>query len=168
MARAETTDFLHSFRFHVTADDGAPAGAVFDTQAGFNTVTTPEMSVEVAEYKEGIYTFTRKYPGNPSMNDLTLTRGVVKSDSKFMEWVQAAISGAEYRTDLDIRHYHREDFGSFAEVETSARGTAARIYQVSNAMPLRVKVAGDLDAATSDVSIQEIDVAFESFTVTEQ
>ena len=53
MARAQATDFIHSFRYQVVADVGAPAGELFDPEAGFSSVTVPEMNVEVSEYKEG-------------------------------------------------------------------------------------------------------------------
>jgi phage tail-like protein len=158
MARAQSTDFLHSFRFQVVVSAGAPAGDVLDPEAGFNTCTVPELSLEVAEYKEGIHTYRRKYPGLPSVNDVTMTRGVAKSDSKFFDWVRAAVEAQEYRTDIDINHFHREDFG---EVEAADRGTPSRQYRLENALPIRVKLAGDLDGASSDVSIQELDVAFE-------
>ena len=160
MARAETTDFLHNFRFQVVASPGGPAGEVLDPEAGFNSVTTPELTVEPAEYKEGVYTYMRKFPGNPSVSDVTLTRGVTKTDTRFYDWVRKAVHGGEYRSDLEIRHFHREDFG---DVEAADRGSPSRLYRLNNALPVRGKIAADLDSTASDVSIQEMDVAYESF-----
>jgi phage tail-like protein len=153
---------MHSFRFQVVTSPGAPAGDVLDPEAGFNTVSTPEQTVEVAEYKEGVYTYTRKYPGNPTMSDVTLTRGVTRADTNFYEWVQAAIRGSEYRTDMEIRHFHRDDFG---DVESADRGAPTKVYVLDNALPIRNKIAADMDATASDISIQEMDVAYESFSV---
>lgn len=42
---------------------------------------------------------------------------------------------------------------------------AVREYKVYQAFPIRYKVGGDMDAETSEVSIQEIDFTYESFVV---
>lgn len=162
MARAQATDFIHSFRYQVVADAGAPAGEIFDPQAGFSNITTPEMNAEPAEYKEGIHTFPRKYPGAPTVTNITMQRGVVKNESRFYDWMKQVVNGGEYRTDLEIRVFHREDFG---EVENADRGTPSKIVRLFNAFPSRAKPVGDLDAVTSDVSLREIDVEFENFDI---
>lgn len=163
MARAQATDFIQSFRYQVVADPGAPAGEIFDPQAGFSSVTIPEMNVEPAEYKEGVYNFPRKFPGAPTVTNSTFSRGVVRNDSLFYDWIQAAAKGREYRTDIEIRVFHREDFG---ENEAADRGTPSKIVRMFNCFASRVKPVGDLDATTSDISIQEIDVECEDFELT--
>ena len=72
MARPQQTDFLSSMRFHVGVvpvggDDRLNLRTGGDRpQAGFSNVTTPEVTVEASEYKEGQMVYPRKYPGNPA------------------------------------------------------------------------------------------------------
>jgi len=167
MARAESTDFLHSMKFAVTAtklDGTSPLvgleGRSVTDQGGFSACTTPEMTVEAVEYKEGTMIYTRKYPGNPSMSDLTLSRGVALKDSVFWNWTKQVVEGVgDYRVTLDIRHQHR------AEALSGRTVKAARLYKVEEAFPMRCKVAADLDATASEVSIAELDISYERFDV---
>lgn len=180
MARAAATDPLHSFRFHVRSDAGVAGlgdplqpdvgfegGGVIGNQpeAGFQAVTTPEGTVEMAEYREGVKTYTEKYPGIPTMNDLTFSRGVARADTKFVEWVLAAIEGAEYRADLTIFHATREGRSFPFDADADFTEGNSKRYSIKEAVPMRVKPAADMDASTSDVSLAEIDVSYESFSV---
>lgn len=179
MARASNTDFLHSMRYHVTVTgagsktylkpDGRP-------DAGFSNISTPEANVEPVEYKEGQWVYTRKYPGNPSVSDISMSRGVTRGDSSFWDWLRVVIEGSgEYRADLDIKHYHRDQAlgrayptsGTEANVTALNTDSPARIYHVKEAFPTRHKVAADMDATASEISIMEIDVAYEHFEVEE-
>lgn len=183
MARPLNTDYLHSMRYQVTTNDGnnplinlTPDGR---PEAGFSAVTTPEATVEAVEYKEGTMIYTQKYPGNPSMSDITLSRGVARLDSSFYRWMRLVMEGApvgsaeaEYRTDLDIKHFHRDTAltGNIQGTENLTSITTdnpARIYRVKQAFITRHKVAGDLDATASEISIMEMDVAYENFEVIE-
>lgn len=167
MARNLGSDFLHSFRFHVI--EGAPDAsnpARLNTAAGFSACTTPEASVEAVEYREGKSKYTRKQAGIPSMTDITLSRGVAKTDSDFWNWMKVCMEGpGGYRQDLTIYHYHRDEvlLGSAASAATTV--AAARQYQVSEAFPMRCKVASDLDGTASEISIQEIDFSYEHFDI---
>lgn len=176
MARAMATDPLHAFRFHVRATevaglDGDPLqpstsidgfrGVGEEAEAGFQAVTVPELSVEAAEYREGLKTYTQKYPGIPTTTELTLTRGVARADTAFLEWVKAAVEGGEYRTDLIIYHALREGRSHPFQADVDFGTANSKSYKVREAFPTRVKLAGDLDASTSDVSLAEVEVAFE-------
>lgn len=172
MARAMATDPLHAFRFHVkcgavagVADDPlqpAEGGGVgIEAEAGFQAVTTPELTVESAEYREGIKTYTQKYPGIPTTNTLTLSRGAARYDTAFYLWVVAAAEGREYRTDLSIFHALREGRTYPFDAANNFTLGNSKVYICREAWPARVKLAGDLDASTSDVSIAEIDVEWE-------
>lgn len=175
MARAQATDPLHNYRFHARAGaidglasidalqpGGVPSPGVGDTaEAGFSGVTIPEMSAEAAEYREGIKTYTEKYPGIPTTGDATFSRGVGRNDSQFMAWALAAIEGREYRTDITIFHATRAGRTFPHDPATSFPNTEAKRYFLFECFPIRVKIAGDLDASTSDVGIMEMDVAVE-------
>lgn len=173
--RGTNQDFLHSMRFHVEVILPATSGGVLnDTMlgevgAGFSAVTTPEISVESVEYREGQYIYTRKQPGNPSVgSDCTMSRGVTATDSKFWSWIKAEIEGTgEYRVDLRIKHYHREGLvGSPTGMDVSK--VPARSYVLHECFPTRHKLAGDMDATASEISIQELDVAYEWFHLEDQ
>jgi phage tail-like protein len=186
MARPAATDPLHNFRFHITAagnpalglpggfrDDPLQPGAGFDgggvigeqPEAGFQAATTPEFTMEIAEYREGVKTYTEKYAGIPTTNDVTLSRGAARADTAFIDWILAAIEGAEYRADLNYFHAIREGRSFPFNASEDFQPANSKLYQLFNGMPIRVKVAADMDATSSDVSLAEIDIAYERFTV---
>jgi phage tail-like protein len=190
MARAAATDFLHSMRFHVVVTNlggNAPAGiqslngaedplgsAVSQgtAQAGFTTCTTPEVTVEAVTYKEGQFVYERKYPGNPTMGgDITMQRGVTRTDLFFYNWMTQEVEGTgEYRVDMDILHFHRDEALTGTPSKTINKTSInldnpARIYHVKEAFPTRHKVAGDLDGTASEISIMDLDTSYEEFTV---
>jgi phage tail-like protein len=166
MSRPIEQDKLQGFRYKVTVE---PQGIV-DFQSGFQSITIPELSVEVGEYREGHYRFTRKQPGVPTVSDATFNTGVVKSHTPFFDWMKAtigitslpsAISG--YRVDLSIHHYHiMDEYGGDA---LDSVGQASKKIVLNNCFPLRAKPAGDFDATASDISLAEMDVACESMDI---
>lgn len=187
MARPVATDFIHSMRFQVNVVDGtrpglqppSESGRAQRAEAGFTTVSTPEVTVEAVEYKEGTMIYTRKFPGNATVADITCARGVARGDSSFWSWLRIVIEGSgEYRQDLQFKHFHRED--ALAREDPGASGAAAgsnltqldldnpaRIYHVQQAFPVRHKVAGDFDATASEISLMELDFAYENFEIEE-
>jgi len=166
-ARAQVTDFLQAYRFHVTCDEGAPAyikNAFKEPHGGFRTCSFPEFNTDAVTYKEGIWRMERKYPGNTTVTDCSLERGVVKSNNGFYDWIVKKINGQDYRTDLVIFHFHRDDWKSDAQhpdpwqVNT---GSANRRIKLHEAFPIRCKLASDFDATSGEISVESIDLAFE-------
>jgi len=174
MVRAASSDFLQGFRYHVVANDGTrdpleyammgddnkarPTGAV----AGFQSVTIPELSVEASEYREGTFEWTQKYPGVPTISDITLIRGITKYDTAFYNMVLASIRGQQYRADVTIYHYQR------AEMSQALSGTAdqdVRKISCGECFATRAKADGDLEAMTGDISLGEVDLAVEHFEI---
>lgn len=180
MARAQETDFLSSMRFHV---DVVPVGNGQHTlrtggntpQAGFTNVSTPELTVDPAEYKEGQMVYTRKFPGNPSVSDITMSRGVARADSSFWDWARVVVEGSgDYRATVSIKHYHRDTSLTRGVADRSLENktdldlnSPARVYKLYEAFPVRHKVAADLDGTASEISIMELDVTYESFEIEE-
>lgn len=192
MARAQRTDFLHNMRFHVeitSLGQGANTanflkGGTADyssTPAGFMSVTTPDVSVAPVMYKEGCWVYERKYPGEPSMGgDIVMDRGVARGDSSFWHWIRVVIEGSgEYRADLQIKHYHREQaltrpVNQPGNASTGVNKTAielaspARIYHVFDAFPIAHALTGGTLAATDgEISVMSITCAYERFEVEE-
>ncbi len=173
MARAQATDFLHSMRFFVNVVDN---NNVYNTSphpnhpdAGFSACTVPEATIEAVEYKEGQFLYTRKYPGNPTYGDVTLSRGVTRGDTQFWSWISTVIEGtSEYRSDVRIFHYHRNDSGNTVlpgNPDTDSLNFSntqnVRTYYLFEAFPIRHKFATDLDGTDSAISIMELDLAYE-------
>lgn len=154
MARATSSDPFSVNRFHVT-DTNSLLGS-----AGFNSVTMPEISVEMVEYKEGTELYRRKFAGETTFQAVTMTRGVVKGNTSLLEWILAASQNKAYRTDITIKVFHRDDVSGLVNYTTAA---PERIITLKDAFPTRVKLGTDLDAMASEVMIEEIDVEYESF-----
>lgn len=167
MARAEATDFLQNFRFHARVTGGEdflsfdPGGVGVDGEAGFQSITIPEETYEASEYREGIYKFTKKFPGIPTFGDVTLMRGIVAADTGFSDWAVATRGGAEYRADVLIEHHHRQD--APPGIGEAIAAPAARAYLLHEAFCIRSKPGADMDATSGEVSMGEIDIAIEWF-----
>lgn len=173
--RAAKSDMMQGFRYHVTAISNAGGGDPFqavpdedrdgyDTkgQAGFQQATIPEVSVDSSEYREGIMKWTQKYPGVPTVGDVTLSRGITKRDTVFFDMVMASIEGREYRCDVTIWHYQREEMGLAQNAETPDSVRRTICY---NAFGTMAKPSGDLEAMAGDVSLSEMTLAVESIEV---
>lgn len=175
MTRPMSSDYMQGFRYHVVAhpvsgsDDplqpriggnvgqhGAGAGV----QAGFQSVTIPEISVEASEYREGIFKWTEKYPGVPTVSDISLIRGIVKEDTSFYRMVMNSIEGIEYRCEVQIYQYHRSEM---TDKLGSVGAAGSRMIVCHNCFATRAKPNGDLDSTAGDVSLSEIDLCMESF-----
>lgn len=171
MARAAAADFLQNFRFHAEVNiDGVDQNALgyqtedkYQAEAGFNSVTQPEYTTDNTEYRDGISTHTMKQPSFPTVNEVTLSRGVVLNDTTFLDWALRVFTNEEYRANVTIYHYGKE------AVEGPKGGmsdpTLGRVIELHNAFPIRVKPDADLDGTATDISLQEMDVAFEWFEI---
>lgn len=187
MARAQGTDFFHAMRFHLVVNGNTThplttdlSGAGQAAQAGFQACTTPSATVDVAPYREGHYVYTRKFPGIPTMEPLTLSRGVTFKDTQFWHWLQDVIEGnGEYREDVTIKHFHRKALPGVTQrggggqlPNTSAQALDLqngpyRAYELFNAFPPAHKVAGDLDSTASEISIMTMGLEYESFEISD-
>ena len=189
MARAVGFDYLHNMRFAVSASGGYLKSSSGEApSAGFATCGAPGGSVAVAPYREGHYIYTRKQPGIPSMDDITLSRGVAFPDADLWRWFLVVIEGANgYRADVDIDHYHRDKAFSrttshYLDQESVINGDGEpdaseseflkidgseikRRYKLYNAFPVNIKVAGDMDSNNNEISIATMGITYENFKI---
>lgn len=168
MSRAQVTDKFQSFRFHVVASPDESLLKFTDAklgEAGFQAVTSPEFSLDPVEYREGTFTFTQKYPGVPTVGDINMMRGLCRGDTKFYDWIKMAATTGEYRTDLIIKHFHRDEVPPAGAANAGQWGDAKRYIRAHECLPTRVKSDADLDAMTSDISLSEVDAACEYIEV---
>jgi len=168
MARAESSDFLQNFRFHVRVIEGPDflfADKIGDVgvkgEAGFQSVTLPEETFEASEYREGIYKYTKKFPGPSTFTDVSLMRGVSKYDTGFYRWAASQRGGGPYRADILIEHHHRDDVP--VGIGDGIAAKAARGIFCHECMVIRSKPGADMDATSGEVSMQELDFAIEWF-----
>lgn len=156
MARAAATDPYLNFRFHVSD----PAGGNLDPVAGFTNVSTPEISIEPAPYREGVMRWTQKYPGVQSVGEIQLTKGTVRRESDFFSWVLRVINGGvtEYRTDLMIMEFHITD-------EFGIKGAPSRIMRARECWPQATKPMADKDASGSEVALQTLTISVEEVEI---
>lgn len=185
MARSVSTDFFQNMYFLLEAvrPDGLnmvnrTAQSGVEAPAGFQSCTIPTVSNEAVTYREGTFIYTRRYPGIPSMDDITMTRGVARLDSSLWAWMRLVNEGSgDYRADVQIKHFHRGVSLTRPFPTTGGPGTnrtfiaedaqPGRIYHLSEAFPTSVKLAGDLSGDASDVSLQEMTLAYEYCEVEE-
>jgi len=186
MARPSATDFLHNMRFHVVVvppASGTPlpfldggSRTVTSTPAGFMSVSAPDMQIQSVMYKEGTWVYERKFPGEVSMGGaIQMQRGVARNDSSFWAWIRTVAEGTgEYRVDLDIKHFHRDQALSVAPPVTTnktdlALDNPARVYHVFECYPTNhgVNTSG-FDATNGEISIMSLDCDYEHFQVEEK
>lgn len=158
MARAIASEPFQANKYTVSFVDGTSPVKV----AGFSSVTLPELSVESAEYNEGLGLFSKKYPIKISVTTLTLSRGVTKTDSGFYRWILNCIDGSGYRSNIIISQYHRSDVSGLTSF---AKEKASRTITCYHCFPVRYKPSSDFDAHSSEISIEELELDVEYFTV---
>jgi phage tail-like protein len=159
MARGIQTDPFQNFRFHLIDLAAVDAGSkpFFDKAAGFMSVNLPNITLDPAEYKTGIMKFKQKFPGPPTVADVSLTQGIFRGESPLYQWVLDIINGGvSYRRDLALYHYHIQD---------SPTDQPARIIRLMNCWPTDLKPNPDYEASSSDVSVLEMTLACEQFTI---
>lgn len=157
-ARSQSTDPFSINRFHIVDTEGFLNLAT--PAAGFNSVSTPEHQIGTVEYQEGINAFRRKYPGESTFTPIVCTKGVVKNDTSFYKWVRAISENRPYRTNLIIRHYHRDDVSGLIQYHTAV---PYREIHLLNAFSNRVKMGSDLDSLSAEISIEELEIEYEYF-----
>jgi phage tail-like protein len=151
MSRPQSDDLLQSFMFRISDTE-----SFLDEQAGFNSVTTPEVSTEAVEYRTGNRKYTIKQAGVPTVEAVTMQKGIARTETDFADWMMERVLGGQpYRSDIMINQYTQEAPG-YSEDDEPQRQQICK-----DAFPTRVKLMGDLDATSSDVNIQELECAVE-------
>jgi len=141
MARARSADPVQQFKFQVVIEG---IGGI-----GFSTVSGLESEIEVAEYREGGFERTHKLPGIENTGEVTLERGATKDNQTF-EWFKEAVDGDPRRVVNIIERDHAHN--------------AVKTYTLYNAWASRF-TAGELDATSSEVALEAVELQFEQIEV---
>ncbi len=156
MPRAQATDLMQGHRFQVVTNNSFGMEPT-EPQGGFQNCSIPTISIDPVEYKEGTDTYTKKYPGAPTVGDVTLNKGIAKRSSAFYDWMMRVVNGDEYRAEVTIYQFPRDGKTNGVWDRNKARRIVC--YE---AFPTEMKPGGDLDATSADVSVAELTIACES------
>ena len=140
-----TVDQLLAFRFAIEIEG--------IHQAVFNECSGLGVQTEVFEYKEGgLNGYSRKFPGHTTYSNITLKWGMADT-TDLWDWYNRLLSDPRQwkeRKDVSVIHYDSE-------------GTQIRRWNLTAAFP--VKWSGpSFNAATSEVAIETLELAFDDFT----
>ena len=152
MGRGAVADPLKSFRFRVEID-----GFI---RFGFSKVSGLNVETDVIEYREGGDNETpQKSPGLAKYGDVTLSRGQIvpgPGADDFLNWFaqvhKVAVQGssAEFRREPVIHQYN-------------SLNQKVRSWKLNHAWPKSYKPMGDVDAQSSENSVEELVLAHEGF-----
>lgn len=133
--------------------------------AAFSEVTGVEASVDVIEFRQGnAHSLAPvKIPGLVKHGNVTLKMGYTL-DSAFKTWIQECVS--EVRGEMPRQKVSIElidiNGGAPSSVVESIQGT--RVWVLSNAWVTKYN-APDLNASTSEVAIESVELAYEELII---
>ena len=145
-----------NFRVQVAGVEGA---------AAFNQVTGIDATVDVIEFRQGnAHSLAPvKIPGLVKHGNVTLRFGYTL-DSAFKTWLKECVSevrGEMPRNDVQIELIDING-GSPQTLATEITGT--RVWVLTNAWVTKY-TAPELDAKTSDVAIESVEIAYEELVI---
>lgn len=122
-------------------------------RSGFTEVTGLTQENQAIEYRDGEFReySSIKMPGLRKFSNITLKRGVVKSDNDFIEWLNTISLNKVQRRDLTISLLNEKH----EDVVT---------WHVMNAFPVKVE-GPQLKASGNEVAIESIEIAHEGLEV---
>lgn len=134
--------------------------------AAFSEVTGVESSVDVIEFRQGNANSLApvKIPGLVKHGNVTLKMGYTL-DSAFKTWIQECVS--EVRGEMPRNNVQIEMIdinGGSPQTLATTTVTGSRVWILTNAWVAKYN-APDLDAKTSDVAIESVEIAYEELII---
>jgi phage tail-like protein len=123
------------------------------TRIGFSEVSGLTQEVQAIEYRDGSFPeySSIKMPGLRKYSNITLKRGVIKSDNDFFKWLSTVTMNTVERRDLTISLLDEAH-------------NPVMTWKVLHAFPVKVE-GPQLKAAGNEVAIESIELAHEGLTV---
>jgi phage tail-like protein len=123
------------------------------TRIGLTEISGLDITNDVIEYREGSSPeYSKiKMPGQRKFSNITMKRGIFKSDNDFYTWFNTINMNTVTRRDITI---------SLLD-ETLA---PVVVWKVKNAWPSKI-TSTDLKADGNDVAIESLEIAHEGFTI---
>lgn len=136
---------LPKFHFQVQWGDGA--------KIGFTEITGLEVETEIIEYRDGAMReySSLKQPGRQKYSNITMKRGVFKSDNDYWEWWNTVSLNTIERRDLTISLLNEEH-------------EPVMVWKVKNAWPTKIQ-STDLKSDANEPAIDSIELAHEGLSM---
>ncbi|MBL1179237.1 phage tail protein [Pantanalinema sp. GBBB05] len=132
--------------FHFTVQWGGQ-------RVGFTEISGLTQENQAIEYRDGSFPeySSIKMPGLRKFNNITLKRGIFKSDNDFFNWLNTVKLNTVERRDLIINLLNEQH-------------QPVMVWKVHNAFPVKVE-GPQLKAAGNEVAIESIELAHEGLEV---
>jgi phage tail-like protein len=132
--------------FHFQVDWGG-------TNVGFSEVTGLNIEVQPIEYRDGLSPefSPTKMPGLRKYGNITLKRGVFKSDNEYYDWLNTIKLNTVTRRDINISLLDEEH-------------KPVMKWKVINAWPTKI-TSPDMKATGNEVAIEQLEIAHEGITI---
>jgi phage tail-like protein len=123
------------------------------TKIGFSEITGLDMEIEVIEYRDGA---SREYnklrmPGMHKFSNITMKRGVFKSDNDFFEWWNTVQLNTIQRRDITISLLNENH-------------EPVMVWKAKNTWPAKI-TSTDLKADGNETAIEAIELVHEGLTI---
>ena len=185
------TDPVRNFKFLVkflpiagAASDTANKWTSDLTAMGFVSVSGLSIATEAIAYREGGYNTTfHQLPGQSSFTPITLSKGVLLSQSASANWMKRLFStlsaesgtaatgaGSTFRCDLEIQVLTHPNPGGFGAATTPTASQTpydqhtSLLFKVHNAWITNLSYS-NLDAGANTLMVEEMQLVHEGFDV---
>ena len=165
-------EFAQSHRFYVV-DSTGDQKSVFEYEegkpqktlaAGFSTCTSPKFELASKEVKEGTWEFPRVFCTGATVQTLTLSKGLIKTETGFYLWILNAMRGMLTRRTIEIVAYDREPRNSRAWLRAETLpSTSSCVWKLYNCYPLAYRSSQGFDADSGKILVSELDIHYEWF-----
>lgn|SRR5690348_5252694 len=123
------------------------------SRIGFTEVSGLDISIDPIEYREGSSPeyHTMKMPGMQKFGNITMKRGVFRSDNDYYNWLNTVQLNTIERRDLTISLLNESH-------------EPVMVWKVKNAWPVRL-TSTDLKSDSNAVAIESLELAHEGLTI---
>lgn len=169
-------------RFHIL-DVSFTIPPVLIPVFGFARCSAPSLKIDIREVTEGNYEYPRKVVRGASVENIVLEQGVSMFNSDFWDWTRGAIVGRKAPKNLLLVQFTRMSAGgggnllanqsvnfSLAGLGNQTAGgfeaqrkVPGKAWLLHQCRPAGYKAASDFDGMSQEVSIAQLELAYEEF-----
>ncbi|REL24468.1 phage tail protein [Rhodohalobacter sp. SW132] len=132
--------------FHYQVESGM-------TRIGFTEVTGLNVELQTIDYREGssLDYQVSKMPGIPQYSNITLKRGIFRSDNEFFQWLNTVKMNNIERRDITISLLNEEH-------------EPVMVWKVREAWPCKVE-GPSLNSTGNEVAVESIELCHEGLVI---
>lgn len=167
--KSRVFDHISNYRFHVL-DVSFTAPVVFNVSFGFRSVSSPELTIESKQIKEGNFEYKKTIPVAAEASEIVLEQGVSIFNSDFHDWILRAVRGeSNVRRNLlliqmsevsllDTRANLNLGIGplSVFNFNDIIGRVPSKAWMLRGCLPIRYKAGTDFDAMGGEISIASL------------